>query len=117
MLTLRARRTDTATGARVELVLLGPEAPPQFEAGPIFFELDGANAADVSVLDGFVGSVVHCAMERHTALHVEGRLTRTCLRQLAQYQRYWSLIRPDRYSPVTITADEIVLDRGDTRDL
>jgi hypothetical protein len=117
MLTLRARRTETDTGHRVELSLAGPESPPQLQARPIFFELDGSAAADISVLDGFVGSVVHCAMERGAPLHVEGRLTRTCLRQLAQYQRYWSSIRPDRYSPIVITADEIVADRGDTRDL
>jgi hypothetical protein len=117
MLTLEAIRKNTSSGDRVELFLSGPAAPPQLQAGPIFFELDGVNATDLSVLDGFVGSIVHCAMAAREPLHVRGRLTRTCLRQLSQYQRFWSLIRPDRYAPVAITADEVVADRGDTRDL
>jgi hypothetical protein len=117
MLALRVIRRSTDTGERVELILNGPAAPPQLRAGPIFFELDTGDATDLSVLDGFVGSIIHCAMGARQPLHVEGRVTRTCLRQLDQYQRFWSLVRPDRYSPVTITADEIVADRGDIRNL
>src|SRR6266849_2158371 len=112
MFTLRAVRKNTDSGDRVYLILNGPSLPPQLQAGPVFFELDGSDATDLSVLDGFVGSIIHCAMESRQPLHVQGKLTRTCLRQLAQYQRFWSLVQPDRYSPVNVTADEIVADRG-----
>lgn len=117
MLTLRASRKSTDTGGRVELILNGPALPPQLQAGPIFFEISGSGAADIDVLDGFVGGLVHFIMETRQPLHVEGRLTRTCLRNLTEYQRFWSLVQPQRCSAVSITADEIVADRGDTRNL
>jgi hypothetical protein len=86
-------------------------------AEPIFFELEGSDVTDLTVLDGLVGAVIHFVMESGQPLHVEGRLTSSCLHHLTKYQKYWSLIRPGRCSAVKITADEIVADQGDNRDL
>src|SRR5262245_48973454 len=117
MVTLRVVRRGGDTGDRIELILSGDDLPPQAEDDPIFFELSGSDAADVTVADGFVGSLIHFLMETHQDLHVEGRITDTCLRNLVEYQRYWSLIQPDRCSRIRITADEIVADRGGARAL
>jgi hypothetical protein len=54
-------------------------------------------------------------MESKQNLHIEGKVSKSCLRSLAEYQRFWSLVRPDRCSVVRITADEVVADRGDRR--
>jgi len=116
MLTLRATRTTTDTGGRVELILSGGALPPQLQ-GPIFFELSGSDVADFDVLDGFMNGLIHFLMETRQLLHVEGRLSRTYLRSIAEYQRFWSLVRPERCSVVKITADEVVTDSSDQRDL
>ncbi len=117
MLTLRAVRKSTDHGTRIELTLSGADLPSQLQAGPIFFELVDGSATDLTVMDGFVGGLIHFLMETRQNLHVEGRLSRTCLRNLTDYQRFWSLVRPNRCSAVRITADEIVADRADVRDL
>ena len=117
MLILNAERKDVDTGSRVELTLTGSAAPPQLQDQPIFFELDGSDAADLELLDGFAGAVIHCAMERRQPLHINGRLSRKCLRHLRRYQQFWSRIHSERYVPIPITAEEIVKDQGDTRDL
>jgi hypothetical protein len=117
MLTLSARRTSTDTGGRIELLLEGPNVAPQLQAAPIFFELLGSEISDLPVLDGFVGGLLHHLMEDRQDLHVEGRLSKTSLRNLAAYQHFWSLVQPNRCSPIRITADEIVADHGDTRGL
>lgn len=95
----------------------GPGLAPQLQAEPIYFEVDGSDLTDVPVLDGFVGGLVHYLMEHRHDLHVEGRLSRTALRNLADYQRFWSLVQPGRCTPVRISADEIVPDHGNDRGL
>jgi hypothetical protein len=117
MLSLRIAREDTTSGTRIEMLLRGSELPPQLLAEPIFFELLGEEATDLSVFDGFVGGLIHFLMESKQDLHIEGKVSRSCLRSLAEYQRFWSLVRPDRCSVVSITADEVIADSGDTRNL
>ena len=117
MLTLRAMREGTDSGTRIVLTLSGGKLPPQFQDGRIFFELLDDEITDLTTLDGFASGIIHFLMESRQDLHIEGRISRTYLRNLTEYQRYWSLIRPDRCSAIRITADEIVADCGDTRDL
>jgi hypothetical protein len=112
MLSLRAVRKGDDSAERIELILNGPDLAPQLDLEPIYFELCGSDATDVGVLDGFVGGIIHYLMESRQDLHIEGKVTDTCLRNLTQYQRFWSLIHPTRCSRVRITADEIVPDRG-----
>ena len=117
MVTLRAVRTSTTSGGRIELILNGPALAPQLQFEPVFFELDGGEITETSVLDGFIGAILHYLMESRHDLHVEGRLSKTALRHLTDYQRYWSLVKPGRYATIQITADEIVADRGGLRTL
>src|SRR5688500_15944756 len=115
MLSLRATREGTDSGTRVELTLSGPDLPARYR--PIFFELLGEEATDLTVLDGSVGGLIHFLMENKQHLHIEGRVSKACLRHLAEYQKFWSLVRPDRCSVAKITADEVVAGPGDTRNL
>lgn len=117
MATLRAARKSTTSGGRIELILEGPALAPQLQFEPVFFELQGSDITELDVLDGFVGGLLHYLMESRQNLHVEGRLSKTALRNLTEYQRFWSLVHPGRYSPIRISADEVVADRGDTRAL
>jgi hypothetical protein len=112
MVTLRLVRKGGASGERIELILSGDDLPPQVEDDPIYFEVDGSDVADVSVVDGFVGGLIHFLMETRQDLHIEGRISDTCLRNLVEYQRFWSLVQPERCSLIKISADEIVADRG-----
>src|SRR5262245_2943746 len=117
MLTLRAIRKPTNAGDRIELVLNGPGIAPQLQAAPIFFEVEGSDLTELAVLDGFIGGVLHYLMENQHDLHVEGRLSGSTLRNLSDYQQFWSLLHASRCTPVRISADEIVADRGNDRGL
>ena len=72
-----------------------------------FRELDGrpldARLADVYVL----GSLLHW-MTRGGAVHVHGAVSRTLLSNLDEWQAALYSLLPDRYSPVILTADEVV---------
>ncbi len=111
MLVLRVARKSTDAGERIEMNLSGDDILPQLQDEPIFFEVHGSEAADVQLCDGFVGGVLHYLMESRQDLHIEGKVSTTCLRNMLAYQRYWSLVRPERCSTVRITADEVVPDR------
>jgi len=59
MLTLSAVRKGTDSGTRIELMLGGEDLPPQVRR--IFYELQGEQATDISVLDGFVGGLIQAS--------------------------------------------------------
>ena len=112
MVTLRVVRKSGDTGGRIELILSGDDLPPQVENDPLYFEVSGSDVADVAVADGFVGGLIHFLMETRQDLHVEGQISDTCLRNLVEYQRFWSLVQSERCSPIKISADEIVPNRA-----
>jgi hypothetical protein len=57
-----------------------------------------------------VQAIIHFAMQRQESVHVLGPLSHRALRNLRGYQTFWHLMRPERYSVVDITAEEIVPD-------
>lgn len=109
MLTVSSVRRQLPDCVRFELLLAGPSVPERLNTNPIFFELYGTSP-DLVLLDGMVQAIIHFAMECHEPVHVLGRLSRRALRNLRDYQTFWHLMRPERYSVVDITAEEIVPD-------
>ena len=109
MLTVSVVTRPLPDSVRVELLLTGPSVPERLSADPVFFELHGASP-DLVLLDGMVQAIVHFAMTRREPVHVSGRVSQRALRNLRDYQTFWHLMRPERYSVVDITADEIVSD-------
>jgi hypothetical protein len=109
MLTLSSIRRQLPDGVRFELLLTGPSVPERLNTNPIFFELYGTSPHLV-LLDGMVQAIIHFAMQRHESVHVLGRLSHRALRNLHGYQTFWHLMRPERYSVIDITAEEIVPD-------
>lgn len=74
----------------------------------IYFRLDGVSAPHAQVLDAFVLAVLLHAMGSAADLHVKGALTRRFLQNLTELQGVWRSWRPDRYTPIEVSCDQIV---------
>lgn len=64
--------------------------------------------------DPFLPTAMLCAMRAGVPLHLEGRASRTLLGGLVEWQAAWTRWRPDRYTRVRITVDEV--DDGEPHD-
>lgn len=74
-----------------------------------FFDLIGDNTATPpQVLDGFVFGVIFIAMQLGHPVRVHGRLSRSAVFNLAEYQSAWACWRPKKYRRVEILPDEII---------
>lgn len=54
------------------------------------------------MLDGFVNAVIFHAMGSNQDIHVDGRMTRSALLNLAAFQEAWCRWKPDVYRPIKI---------------
>ncbi len=62
------------------------------------------------MLDGFVNAVIFYAMGSHQDIHVDGRLTRSALLNLAAFQEAWCRWKPRIYQPIKIEPQAITDD-------
>lgn len=74
-----------------------------------FFDLIGDTSSPApQVLDGFVFGIIFIAMQQGCPVKVHGRLSRSAIFNLAEYQSAWACWRPEKYRRVDILPDEIV---------
>ena len=55
----------------------------------------------------FLLAVLMDAMREKRDIRIHGRVSKTLVRNLHEFQRYWAMMRPGVYSPVQIEAEEI----------
>ncbi|HYB66484.1 MAG TPA: hypothetical protein VEC59_14680 [Steroidobacteraceae bacterium] len=68
----------------------------------VYFDFIGESFPEPSVLDGFVNAVIFHAMGSRQDIHVDGRMTRSALLNLALFQEAWCRWKPEVYQPVRI---------------
>jgi len=68
----------------------------------VYFDFVGESFPEPFVLDGFVNAVIFHAMGSNQHLHVDGRMTRSALLNLATFQEAWCLWKPRLYKPIRI---------------
>lgn len=74
-----------------------------------FFDLLGNTDAPIpKVLDGFVLGVIFLAMQQGRTVKVHGKMSRSAIFNLAEFQSAWACWRPERYRRVDILPDEII---------
>jgi hypothetical protein len=76
----------------------------------IYFDFVGESFPEPFVLDGFVNAVIFYAMGSNQDIHVDGRMTRSALLNLAAFQEAWCCWKPDVYRPIKIEPLSIIDD-------
>jgi hypothetical protein len=76
----------------------------------IYFDFVGESFPEPFVLDGFVNAVIFHAMGSNQDIHVDGRMSRSALLNLAAFQEAWCRWKPDVYKPVRIEPLSIIDD-------
>jgi hypothetical protein len=74
-------------------------------------EIFDTTVGDLAVMDGPVQSVVLHCMERGRPLRIHGNLSASALYNLHEFQRAWSLWRPNLYSRIDLIPDSVVVER------
>jgi hypothetical protein len=74
-------------------------------------EIFDTTIGDLPVLDGPVQSVLLHCMERGRPLRIHGNLSASALYNLHEFQRAWSLWRPNLYHRIDLIPDSVVLER------
>jgi hypothetical protein len=72
------------------------------------YDIIGGEVGHISVLDGYVHSILFFALKLGLPLRVHGGLTETALYNLDEFIRAWAQWRPDLYRYFEIYPDEIV---------
>jgi hypothetical protein len=72
------------------------------------FHLPGLELPPPRCLDGFLIGILFRLLSGRRPVHVDGALTKTCLRNVTELQGAWSLWRPGKYAPFPITARELI---------
>lgn len=90
----RLRLTETTDGRPIE----------------VYFDFLGECFPEPFVLDGFVNAVIFYAMGSNQDIHVDGRMTRSALLNLAAFQEAWSRWKPGVYKPIKIKPQSIIDD-------
>ena len=88
------RLTETADGRAIE----------------VYFDFLGESFPEPYVLDGFVNAIIFHAMGTRQDIHVDGRMTRSALLNLAVFQEAWCRWKPDIYRQIRIVPLAIVDD-------
>lgn len=95
-------REERHSHSAIRRVSLSPAKGPL----NLFFEISGdVIPPPLKVHDFALISALFIAMREARAVHVEGAITETLLRNLEEFQEAWALWRP-KYRPIHITADE-----------
>jgi hypothetical protein len=68
----------------------------------VYFDFVGDTLPELFVLDGFVNAVIFHAMGTNQDIHVDGRMTRSALLNLATFQEAWCRWKPDVYKTIKI---------------
>lgn len=92
-------------GTRRTLRLTGTNRPIE-----VYFDFVGESFPQPFVLDGFVNAVIFHAMGSRQDIHVDGRMTRSALLNLAAFQEAWCRWKPDLYQPIRIEPLSIIDD-------
>lgn len=74
----------------------------------LWFRSDGRPLSTASGADPFLLAALLPFMGDGQPVHVHGAVSKRLLANLAEWQAVWSRWRPERYSPVEITADQVV---------
>lgn len=98
----------TSDGVRRELKL---KADGESDAIRILYEIFDTGIGDLPVLDGMVhGILLHC-MKRGLPVRIHGNLSSSGLYNLHEFQRVWTLWKPQVYRHVDLLPDNVVADR------
>lgn len=104
---LRVEQHETREGTRRTLIIEDQKTKEQIQS--VFFDLIGEqDFPQPKTFDGFLFGVLFYCMQSAQKIHIEGSVSRAALRNMREFQEAWHLWRPDRYAPLTITADEYV---------
>lgn len=76
----------------------------------VYFDFVGESFPEPSVLDGFVDAVIFHAMGSNQDIHVDGRMSRSALLNLALFQEAWCRWKPDVYKPIRIEPLSVIDD-------
>jgi hypothetical protein len=95
-------------GVRREVTL---RADGEAERISVFYEIFDATVGGLSVLDGFVLSVLFHCMKRGRPVRIHGNLSTSSARNLHEVQRAWALWRPRVYRQVDLIPDAVVEQR------
>ena len=95
----------TPDGVRRELVL---HADCEAEKISVLYDVYDRAVSNLVVLDGFVQCVLFHCMERGLPVRIHGNLSLSALRNLQEFQRVWTLWRPERYTEVDLIPDAVV---------
>lgn len=101
----------TAVDGRLELSV---EVTREDGSGPdrLWYRIDTRHADYLTdTMDPFVLATLFLAMREGESLHAEGAVTATLLQNLEEFQAAWCQWRPERYTPVALSADQVVVDR------
>ena len=74
-------------------------------------EIFDTTVGDLPVMDGPVQSVLLHCMERGLPLRIHGNLSASALYNLHEFQRAWSLWRPNLYRRIDLMPDSVVVER------
>jgi hypothetical protein len=103
---MRERRT--ADSIRRELTLTADGEPDRIV---VEHEIFDTAVGDLTVLDGPVQSVLLHCMNRGRPLRIHGNLSASSLYNLNEFQRAWSLWRPQLYRRIDLIPDAVVVER------
>ena len=95
----------TPDGVRREIVL---HADREAEKLSVLYDIYDRTVGSLVVLDGFVQCVLFHCMERGLPVRIHGNLTLSAFRNLLEFQRVWTLWRPERYTQVDLIPDAVV---------
>jgi hypothetical protein len=102
-LSVNERRTPD--GVRREIVL---QADREADRIFVLYDIYDRTVSDLVVLDGFVQCVLFHCMQRGLPVRIHGNLSLTAFRNLQEFQRVWTLWRPERYRHVDLIPDAVV---------
>jgi len=72
------------------------------------YDIFGGESGPITVLDGYIHSILFYAMKLGLPLRVHGRVTETALYNLDEFVRAWAQWRPQLYRYFEIFPDEVV---------
>lgn len=102
---LEIREVPLGSGVRREARLrVDGNGPP----ATWHYDIFGGESGPITVLDGYIHSILFYAMQLGLPLRVHGRVTETTLYNLDEFVRAWAQWRPQLYRYFEILPDEVV---------
>lgn len=80
----------------------------RFDDREVFFEVSGGVLPPPLQLHDFaVPALIFTAMRQRRPLHIDGAVSAELMRNSEEFQEAWSAWRPDSYTPVPVTAEQV----------